>query len=133
MSGSISSNSNGGGGGEGGFCGACTYLRRKCVPDCIFAPYFNSEQGIVDFAIVEKVFDLSYVTRLLNEIPDHQNRLKAVESIIYEAQVHIDDPIYGCWGRILKLEKELQSLKERIQNSKKVKQDLEKQIQNLQK
>lgn len=133
MSGSIRSNSNGGEGGDGDYCGACKYLRRKCAPDCIFAPYFNSEQGVADFAIVEKVFEPSNVSRLLHEIPDHHNRLTAVKAIICDAQVRIDDPIYGCCGRILKLEKRLRSLQEQIQKKEKVKRDLEKQIQNLQK
>ncbi|CAH8386856.1 unnamed protein product, partial [Eruca vesicaria subsp. sativa] len=39
-----------GGGGGGGPCGACKFLRRKCVPGCIFEPYFDSEQGSACFA-----------------------------------------------------------------------------------
>ncbi|XP_076886431.1 LOB domain-containing protein 18-like [Bidens hawaiensis] len=68
MSGAGSSITSGGGGGGGsgggGPCGACKVLRRKCVAGCIFAPYFDSEQGAVHFATVHKVFgatELSYL------------------------------------------------------------------------
>ncbi|KAE8685376.1 hypothetical protein F3Y22_tig00111099pilonHSYRG00271 [Hibiscus syriacus] len=40
----------------GSLCGACKFLRRKCASDCIFAPYFSSEQGPARFAAIHKVF-----------------------------------------------------------------------------
>ena len=124
------STGNSGSGGGDSYCGACRYLKRKCITGCIFAPYFDSEQGVNDFAIVEKVFDPNNVSKLLHQIPDHHNRLKAVKAIIYEAQVRVDDPIHGCCGRILKLERQLQNLQEKFQNLKEHARDLEERIQN---
>ncbi|KAK9016499.1 hypothetical protein V6N11_078995 [Hibiscus sabdariffa] len=39
-------------------CGACKFLRRKCVSGCIFAPHFGSDQGAAKFAAVHKVASL---------------------------------------------------------------------------
>ncbi|KAG9160095.1 hypothetical protein Leryth_022705 [Lithospermum erythrorhizon] len=59
----------GGGGGGGGPCGACKFLRRKCEPRCVFAPYFDPEQGAAHFAAVHKVFGASNISKLLGQIP----------------------------------------------------------------
>nr|WKV35348.1 lateral organ boundaries domain protein 11 [Ipomoea batatas] len=93
------------GGGGGGPCGACKFLRRKCVPGCIFAPYFDSEQGAAHFAAVHKVFGASNVSKLLLHIPVHK-RLDAVITICYEAQSRLRDPVYGCVAHIFALQQQ---------------------------
>ncbi|XP_010276387.1 PREDICTED: LOB domain-containing protein 19-like [Nelumbo nucifera] len=105
----ISVNSNGSGGGGGGPCGACKFLRRKCVKGCIFAPYFDSEQGASHFAAVHKVFGASNVSKLLLRIPVHK-RLDAVVTICYEAFARIRDPVYGCVGHIFALQQQVVNL-----------------------
>jgi hypothetical protein len=95
-----------GGGGGGGPCGACKFLRRKCVPGCIFAPYFDSEQGAGHFAAVHKVFGASNVSKLLLHIPVHK-RLDAVVTICYEAQARLRDPVYGCVAHIFALQQQV--------------------------
>ncbi|EYU32002.1 hypothetical protein MIMGU_mgv1a022726mg, partial [Erythranthe guttata] len=99
------SGGGGGGGGGGGPCGACKFLRRKCVAGCIFAPYFDSEQGAAHFAAVHKVFGASHVSKLLLHIPPHK-RLDAVVTICYEAQARLRDPIYGCVAHIFALQQQ---------------------------
>jgi LOB domain-containing protein 18 len=96
----------GGGGGAGGPCGACKFLRRKCVSGCIFAPYFDSEQGAAHFAAVHKVFGASNVSKLLLQIPPHK-RLDAVVTICYEAQARLRDPVYGCVAHIFALQQQV--------------------------
>ncbi|EOX96193.1 LOB domain-containing protein 18, putative [Theobroma cacao] len=91
--------------GGGGPCGACKFLRRKCVPGCIFAPYFDSEQGAAHFAAVHKVFGASNVSKLLLHIPVHK-RLDAVVTICYEAQARLRDPVYGCVAHIFALQQQ---------------------------
>lgn len=95
------------GGGGGGPCGACKFLRRKCVAGCIFAPYFDSEQGAAHFAAVHKVFGASNVSKLLLHIPVHK-RLDAVVTICYEAQARLRDPVYGCVAHIFALQQQVQ-------------------------
>ncbi|OVA07709.1 hypothetical protein BVC80_1827g74 [Macleaya cordata] len=122
MSGANTCSSSGGGGGGGscgggggnsggggGPCGACKFLRRKCVNGCIFAPYFDSEQGAAHFAAVHKVFGASNVSKLLLHIPVHR-RLDAVVTICYEAQARLRDPVYGCVAHIFALQQQVVNL-----------------------
>ncbi|KAK8970726.1 LOB domain-containing protein 18 [Platanthera guangdongensis] len=96
-------------GAGGGPCGACKFLRRKCVTGCIFAPYFDSEQGAAQFAAVHKVFGSSNVSKLLIHIPANK-RLDAVVTICYEAQSRLRDPVYGCVAHIFALQQQVVSL-----------------------
>lgn len=45
-------------------CASCKLLRRRCAKDCIFAPYFPSDDP-QKFAIVHKVFGASNVSKML--------------------------------------------------------------------
>ncbi|MED6170938.1 LOB domain-containing protein 18 [Stylosanthes scabra] len=108
-SGGGGNSSGSGGSGGGGPCGACKFLRRKCVQGCIFAPYFDSEQGATHFAAVHKVFGASNVSKLLLNIPVHK-RLDAVVTICYEAQARLRDPVYGCVAHIFALQQQVVTL-----------------------
>jgi hypothetical protein len=76
------------------------------VSECIFAPYFDSEQGAAHFAAVHKVFGASNVSKLLLQIPAHK-RLDAVVTICYEAQARLRDPVYGCVAHIFALQQQV--------------------------
>ncbi|KAK6119426.1 hypothetical protein DH2020_046832 [Rehmannia glutinosa] len=98
-----------GGGGEnggGGPCGACKFLRRKCVKGCVFAPYFDSDQGTAHFAAVHRVFGASNASKLLMRIPAHC-RLDAVITLCYEALARVRDPVYGCVAHIFTLQQQV--------------------------
>ncbi|KAJ9179875.1 hypothetical protein P3X46_008189 [Hevea brasiliensis] len=90
-------------------CGACKFLRRKCISGCIFAPHFGSDQGAARFAAVHKVFGASNVSKLLLHIPMNR-RHEAVVTISYEAQARLSDPVYGCVSTILALQQQVASL-----------------------
>ncbi|WJX92885.1 hypothetical protein P8452_74468 [Trifolium repens] len=92
-----------------GPCGACKFLRRKCIKGCIFAPYFDSDQGTVHFAAVHKVFGASNASKLLVRIPAHK-RLDAVVTLCYEALARARDPVYGCVAHIFALQQQVMSL-----------------------
>ncbi|XP_043804575.1 protein ASYMMETRIC LEAVES 2 isoform X2 [Manihot esculenta] len=89
-------------------CAACKFLRRKCQPECVFAPYFPPDQP-QKFANVHKVFGASNVTKLLNELHPSQ-REDAVNSLAYEADMRLRDPVYGCVGVISLLQHQLRQL-----------------------
>ncbi|XP_064995195.1 LOB domain-containing protein 18-like isoform X2 [Musa acuminata AAA Group] len=93
-------------------CAACKFLRRKCMPGCIFAPYFPPEEP-QKFANVHKVFGASNVTKLLNELLPHQ-REDAVNSLAYEAEARVKDPVYGCVGAISVLQRQVQRLQKEL-------------------
>ncbi|KAL2460784.1 LOB domain-containing protein 31 [Abeliophyllum distichum] len=96
-------------GSGGGPCGACKFLRRKCVKGCIFAPYFDSDQGTTHFAAVHKVFGASNASKMLLRIPPHK-RLDAVVTLCYEALARVRDPVYGCVGHIFTLQQQVVNL-----------------------
>ncbi|XP_043722307.1 protein ASYMMETRIC LEAVES 2-like [Telopea speciosissima] len=89
-------------------CAACKFLRRKCQPECVFAPYFPPDQPL-KFTNVHKIFGASNVTKLLNELQPHQ-REDAVNSLAYEADMRLRDPVYGCVGVISLLNHQLRQL-----------------------
>ncbi|GLJ32077.1 hypothetical protein SUGI_0645950 [Cryptomeria japonica] len=97
------------GGSTGAPCGACKFLRRKCINGCIFAPYFGSDQGAARFAAVHKVFGASNVSKLLLHIPPHR-RHEAVVTVCYEAQARLSDPVYGCVSTIFALQQQVAAL-----------------------
>uniref|UniRef100_M8AWQ8 Uncharacterized protein n=1 Tax=Aegilops tauschii TaxID=37682 RepID=M8AWQ8_AEGTA len=73
-------------------CGACKFLRRRCVAECVFAPYFSSDQGAARFAAIHKVFGASNAAKLLAHLP-LADRCEAVVTITYEAQSRLRDPV----------------------------------------
>ncbi|XP_075493454.1 protein LATERAL ORGAN BOUNDARIES-like [Primulina tabacum] len=93
-------------------CAACKFLRRKCLPGCMFAPYFPPEEP-QKFANVHKIFGASNVTKLLNEVLPHQ-REDAVNSLAYEAEARVRDPVYGCVGAIAFLQKKVGRLQKEL-------------------
>ncbi|KAI3984797.1 hypothetical protein MKX01_039414 [Papaver californicum] len=99
--------------GFGSPCGACKFLRRKCVRGCVFAPYFCHEQGATHFAAIHKFFGASNVSKLLTHLP-LGDRCEAAVTISYEAQARIQDPVYGCVSHIFALQQQVVSLQEQI-------------------
>ncbi|KAH1038639.1 hypothetical protein J1N35_040382 [Gossypium stocksii] len=93
-------------------CAACKCLRRKCMPDCIFAPYFPPEEP-QKFINVHKIFGASNVSKLLNDVPPHQ-REDAVNSLAYEAEARMKDPVYGCVGAISVLQRQVMRLQKEL-------------------
>lgn len=93
-------------------CAACKFLRRKCLPGCIFAPYFPPEEA-QKFANVHKIFGASNVAKLLNEVPPHQ-RDDAVSSLAFEAAARVRDPVYGCVGAISFLQGQVERLQKEL-------------------
>jgi MinD-like ATPase involved in chromosome partitioning or flagellar assembly len=89
-------------------CAACKLLRRRCVQDCPFSPYFSPHEP-QKFACVHKVFGASNVSKMLMEVPESQ-RADAASSLVYEAKARIRDPVYGCMGAISALQQQAQSL-----------------------
>ncbi|XP_059664356.1 LOB domain-containing protein 15-like [Cornus florida] len=89
-------------------CAACKLLRRRCAEECPFSPYFSPHEPL-KFAAVHKVFGASNVSKMLMEVPVSQ-RADAVNSLVYEANVRLRDPVYGCMGAISALQQQVQSL-----------------------
>ncbi|KAH0887192.1 hypothetical protein HID58_063288 [Brassica napus] len=89
-------------------CAACKLLRRRCAQECPFSPYFSPHEPH-KFASVHKVFGASNVSKMLMEVPENQ-RADAANSLVYEANVRLRDPVYGCMGAISALQHQVQAL-----------------------
>ncbi|KAJ0975544.1 hypothetical protein J5N97_017509 [Dioscorea zingiberensis] len=89
-------------------CAACKLLRRRCAQECPFSPYFSPHEP-QKFASVHKVFGASNVSKMLMEVPEPQ-RADAANSLVYEANVRLRDPVYGCMRAILALQQQVQAL-----------------------
>ncbi|WOL09885.1 hypothetical protein Cni_G18638 [Canna indica] len=99
--------------GFGSPCGACKFLRRKCISGCVFAPYFRHEQGAAHFAAIHKVFGASNVAKLLMHLP-MADRPEAAVTISYEAQARLQNPIYGCVAHIFALQQQVVNLQAQV-------------------
>ncbi|XP_058182795.1 LOB domain-containing protein 21-like [Rhododendron vialii] len=91
-------------------CAACKFLKRRCSPTCLFAPYFRSDEP-EKFAKVHKVFGASNVAKILVDVPENQ-RDDAVNSLVYEAEARLRDPVYGCIGAIALLQRKAVELQQ---------------------
>ncbi|CAN4101546.1 unnamed protein product [Withania somnifera] len=89
-------------------CAACKLLRRRCAQECSFSPYFSPHEP-QKFASVHKVFGASNVSKMLMEVPENQ-RADTANSLVYEANVRLRDPVYGCMGAISALQQQVQAL-----------------------
>ncbi|KAL3636496.1 hypothetical protein CASFOL_018795 [Castilleja foliolosa] len=98
-------------------CAACKYLRRKCTQECVFAPYFPPDNP-QKFINVHKVFGASNVGKILNDLnPTLRN--DAVNSLAYEAECRIKDPIYGCVAFVSMLQQHLRQVQQEVERAKK--------------
>lgn len=98
-------------------CAACKCRRQKCTQECVFAPYFPPDQP-QKFINVHKVFGASNVAKLLNDLNASQ-REDAVNSLAYEADYRLRDPVYGCVGLISVLQQKLRQVQSDLYAAKK--------------
>ncbi|KAL6897917.1 hypothetical protein ACP4OV_006876 [Aristida adscensionis] len=89
-------------------CAACKLLRRRCAQECPFSPYFSPLEPH-KFAAVHKVFGASNVSKMLLEVHESQ-RADAANSLVYEANLRLRDPVYGCMGAILTLQQQVHAM-----------------------
>ncbi|XP_061367162.1 protein ASYMMETRIC LEAVES 2-like [Gastrolobium bilobum] len=89
-------------------CAGCKFLRRKCQPECIFAPYFPPNEPN-KFVHVHRIFGASNVAKLLSDLQPSQ-RKDAADSLAYEADIRFRDPVNGCFGIISHLEDQLRQI-----------------------
>ncbi|KAJ9679236.1 hypothetical protein PVL29_021234 [Vitis rotundifolia] len=95
-------------------CAACKYLRRRCPPDCIFSPYFPSNNP-QRFESIHRIYGASNIGKILQQILPHL-RAEAVESMYYEAQCRLADPVYGCVKIIYQLNQNIHHVHNQLAN-----------------
>ncbi|XP_062096554.1 LOB domain-containing protein 24-like isoform X2 [Humulus lupulus] len=93
-------------------CAACKYLRRSCPSDCIFSPYFPSNNP-QRFASVHRIFGASNVGKMLQRLPV-ELRAEAADAIHFEAKCRMEFPVYGCVGIISQLQQQIQNVETQL-------------------
>ncbi|XP_062195320.1 LOB domain-containing protein 24-like [Phragmites australis] len=97
-------------------CAACKYLRRRCAPDCVLAPYFPASHPR-RYADVHAIFGTSNVTRVLQSLPV-QERGRAADTMATEAHWRVQDPVYGCAGIIDRLQEEIRAVQRELASTR---------------
>ncbi|XP_052178706.1 LOB domain-containing protein 18-like [Diospyros lotus] len=90
-------------------CGACVVLNRGCNSQCIFVPYFHCEDGIARFVTIRDVFTVKNVVNFLAPLLV-SDRFWTSDTLIFEAQARLQDPVYGCVSHILALQQQVREL-----------------------
>ncbi|RWW02096.1 hypothetical protein GW17_00034829 [Ensete ventricosum] len=112
-------------------CAACRTLHRKCDHGCLLAPYFPADESD-KFASVHKVFGASNVVKMLRvrvcpllvclllgstvmmamavQVVKEGMKEDAIKSMVYEAHARLQDPVYGCAGIVLCLQRCVEEL-----------------------
>ncbi|KAK7386468.1 hypothetical protein VNO78_26714 [Psophocarpus tetragonolobus] len=91
-------------------CGACKVQRRRCGLECLMSAYFPAEH-IQRFACVHHVFGAGNVANMLRTTKQ-ELRGHVVNTLAYQAEARVRDPVYGCVGLIWELEESLRRVKE---------------------
>lgn len=63
----------------------------------------------LSLVLLLQIFGVANITKLLSELPLHQ-REDAVNSLAYEADARVKDPVYGCVGAISVLQQQVAQL-----------------------
>ncbi|WMV44160.1 hypothetical protein MTR67_037545 [Solanum verrucosum] len=81
--------------GARGKCAACRYQRKRCEENCPLAPFFPSNK-VEDFNKVIRLYKVSTIINMLNSVADNEKKAKMVETLILEAKIRYENPVYGC-------------------------------------
>ncbi|KAI3744107.1 hypothetical protein L1987_57182 [Smallanthus sonchifolius] len=94
-------------------CASCRHQRKKCTQKCVLAQFFPAEKS-QDFQAVHRVFGVSNVTKLVKGLSREDGK-KAVDSLIWEANCRLNDPVLGPLGEFQRVSEELKYYKSQYQ------------------
>ena len=80
--------------GARGKCAACKYQRKRCQENCPLAQFFPSNK-FEDFQNVSRLYKVSTIIEMLNSVADNEKKAKMVETLILEAKIRSENPVYG--------------------------------------
>ncbi|KAK8477341.1 hypothetical protein V6N13_081443 [Hibiscus sabdariffa] len=86
-------------------CAVCKYQRRKCSSNCLLAPFFPANRR-KDFLNTRRLFGVRNIIKLIENL-SFQQRVVAVKTIVFEANVRAADPVGGCYKYMLELNKQI--------------------------
>ncbi|KAL1812786.1 hypothetical protein ACET3Z_022851 [Daucus carota] len=86
-------------------CASCRHQHKKCNESCVLAPYLTLDKNL-EFQAVHKVFGVGNVAKIVKSL-DAEDRGRAVESLVWEANCRQNDPVLGSYGEFMRLSEEL--------------------------
>ncbi|XP_034699419.1 LOB domain-containing protein 22-like [Vitis riparia] len=93
-------------------CASCKHQRKRCDSTCELAPYFPASK-YREFQNAHRLFGVSNIQKILNAVEPEQ-RAAAAESLLLEGTFRREDPVYGSFGIVCKLESELDLCKQEL-------------------
>lgn len=110
-------NRDGGSGGQGNpqaqaACASCKHQRKRCDSTCELAMYFPASK-YREFQNAHKLFGVSNIQKILNSVEPEQ-KSAAAETLLVESTIRREDPVYGSFGIICKLESEVELCKQEL-------------------
>ncbi|KAG6505793.1 hypothetical protein ZIOFF_038158 [Zingiber officinale] len=93
-------------------CAACNHMHHRCLPNCIFAPYFPATSP--SFGYISQVYSCNNIKKILQSAPVEQRTRKA-ESLAFEAEARLRNPEFGCVGYIHLLQQHWAQIERDIQ------------------
>ncbi|XP_057976115.1 LOB domain-containing protein 7-like [Malania oleifera] len=75
-------------------CAACKHQRRKCVPDCMLAPFFPHYRH-QEFLNAHRLFGVSNIIKIIRHMSLPDRRI-AMRTIMYQSDARAADPVGGC-------------------------------------
>ncbi|KAK9054003.1 hypothetical protein SSX86_025078 [Deinandra increscens subsp. villosa] len=93
-------------GGSRPACAACRFQRRRCSSDCPLAPHFPANQPQL-FQNVHSLYGVGHVMKILNQLPDNDQKDEAMTSIKYESNIRQINRVHGCCAVLAQLQRRL--------------------------
>eukprot|EP00253_Pinus_taeda_P028874 PITA_28874 len=94
------------------FHDVCKIEKKECLDNCTMLYRFVSED-LHKFSILHQVFGACNVIKMIEELPTDQ-RVEAINSMVYEASARLQDPALGCAGIIQRLQLQISDLESQI-------------------
>jgi len=94
------------------FHDVCKMEQKECLANSTMLYRFLSND-LQKFAILHEVFGACNVIKLIQDLPPDQ-RIDAINSLVYEASARLQDPALGCTGIIQQLQRQISALESQI-------------------
>ncbi|RWR72613.1 LOB domain-containing protein 27-like protein [Cinnamomum micranthum f. kanehirae] len=93
-------------------CAACNYLQRECTADCPLAPYFPPDRP-QQFQNAHRLFGVSNILNILEQL-DPSQKMDAMRSIVFQADIRKRYPVHGCLGIICQLQVRIRQFQQQL-------------------
>ena len=94
-------------------CATCKYQNKRCDENCPLAPFFPSNK-VDEFDKVIRLFSIDFLKDMLNSVTTNEEKAKMVETLILEAKIRSENPVYGSIAVTEKLSLEIENTQKEL-------------------